>query len=54
MSCFDKVWEYSVIRSQGPDTMATREVSTHIPIEQIPCVMRAIGFYPSEQEVTNC
>ena len=31
--------------------MDTREVSTTVPIEQIPYIMRAIGFYPSEQEV---
>lgn len=26
-------------------------MSTHIPLEEIPSVMRAIGFYPSEEEV---
>lgn len=33
--------------------MATRNVSTKIPITQIPNVMRALGFYPSEQEVNQ-
>lgn len=37
--------------SQGPDVTSTREVSLTIPIEEIANVMRAIGFYPSEQEV---
>ena len=37
--------------SQGVDTTATREVSTTVPIEQIPDIMRGIGFYPSEEEV---
>ena len=37
--------------SQGSDSMNTREVSTTVPIGQIPYIMRAIGFYPSEQEV---
>lgn len=37
--------------SQGPDVTSPRKVSTTIPIEEIPYVMRAIGFYPSEQEV---
>jgi len=37
--------------SQGPEVTATRDVSTNIPITQIPSVMRALGFYPSEQEV---
>lgn len=31
--------------------MEKRQVSTHIPLEEIPSVMRAIGFYPSEEEV---
>ena len=31
--------------------MDQREVSITIPIDQIPFVMRAIGYYPSEQEV---
>ena len=31
--------------------MDTRKVAVTIPINQIPFVMRAIGFYPSEQEV---
>ena len=31
--------------------MSSRKVSATIPIEQIPYVMRAIGYYPSEQEV---
>jgi len=26
-------------------------VSTHIPLEEIPSVMRAMGFYPSEEKV---
>lgn len=37
--------------SQGPDVTSPRKVSTTIPIEEIPYIMRAIGFYPSEQEV---
>lgn len=26
-------------------------MSTHIPLEEIPSVMRAMGFYPSEEKV---
>ena len=33
--------------------MDTRKESLQIPIDQIPFVMRAIGFYPSEQEVSH-
>ncbi len=33
--------------------MATREVSTQIPLSEIPFVMRAMGHFPSEQEVED-
>lgn len=39
--------------SQGPDVTSVRNVSTKIEIEEIPYVMRALGFYPSELEVRN-
>ncbi|NXC42401.1 CF251 protein, partial [Penelope pileata] len=42
---------YVQLRSHGIDTLETREVSTHIPLEEIPSVMRAMGFYPSEEEI---
>lgn len=42
---------YVQLRRQGIDTLEKRQVSTHIPLEEIPSVMRAIGFYPSEEEV---
>ena len=32
--------------------MTTRKVSTHIPLTEVPFVMRAMGFYPSEKEVS--
>uniref|UniRef100_A0A8V5H9N6 Uncharacterized protein n=1 Tax=Melopsittacus undulatus TaxID=13146 RepID=A0A8V5H9N6_MELUD len=42
---------YAQLHSQGIDTLETRRVSTHIPLEEIPSVMRAMGFYPSEKEI---
>ena len=39
--------------SQGVDTMDTRQVSTMVPLSEIPFVMRAMGHYPSEQEVED-
>ncbi|XP_059750246.1 cilia- and flagella-associated protein 251 isoform X3 [Balaenoptera ricei] len=42
---------YSQLRSQGIDTMETREVSEHICLSELPFVMRAIGFYPSEEKL---
>ncbi|KAL4701221.1 hypothetical protein H8959_015225 [Pygathrix nigripes] len=44
---------YSQLRSQGIDTMETRKVSEYICLSEIPFVMRAIGFYPSEEK-TQC
>ncbi|XP_075424351.1 cilia- and flagella-associated protein 251 isoform X2 [Ascaphus truei] len=44
---------YAQLRSQGIDTMETRQVSTHIPLKEVPVIMRALGFYPTEQEVEN-
>uniref|UniRef100_U3K3B1 Cilia- and flagella-associated protein 251 n=1 Tax=Ficedula albicollis TaxID=59894 RepID=U3K3B1_FICAL len=42
---------YVQLCSQGIITLERRQVSTHIPLEEIPSVMRAIGFYPSEEEI---
>ncbi|NWR30106.1 CF251 protein, partial [Tachuris rubrigastra] len=42
---------YAQLCRQGMNTLKSRQVSTHIPLEEIPSVMRAIGFYPSEEEI---
>lgn len=39
--------------SQGVNAMDRRELSVKIPLTEVPFVMRAMGFYPSEQEVSN-
>ncbi|EGW07472.1 WD repeat-containing protein 66 [Cricetulus griseus] len=44
---------YSQIRTQGIDTMETRQVSEHICLSELPFVMRAIGFYPSEEKIDD-
>ena len=44
---------YAMIRSQGVNTMKKRQVSVSIPIAEIPFVMRALGFYPTEQEIED-
>ncbi|XP_048370489.1 cilia- and flagella-associated protein 251 [Sphaerodactylus townsendi] len=44
---------YAQLCHQGINTMEPRKVSTHIPLEQIPFVMRAMGFYPSEEQVES-
>lgn len=45
------IWFSFHVSSQGVDTTDTRKVSTKVPLAQVPYIMRALGFYPSEQEV---
>ncbi|XP_067673834.1 cilia- and flagella-associated protein 251-like isoform X2 [Haliotis asinina] len=44
---------YAQIRSQSVNTMETRQVSIKIQLSEVPFVMRAMGFYPSEQEIED-
>ena len=44
-------FDCSFFVSQSSNTVETRSTSLTIPLVQIPFVMRAIGYYPSEQEV---
>lgn len=44
---------YCQLRHGGEDTMDTRTLTGHIPLEEIPALVRAIGFYPTEEEVTQ-
>ncbi|KAM6954427.1 cilia- and flagella-associated protein 251 [Aplochiton taeniatus] len=44
---------YCQLRNQGIDSMETRKVSTHIPLVEVPFVMRALGFFPTEQELED-
>lgn len=44
---------YCQLRTQGEHAMETRAVVGTIPVEEIPALARAVGFYPSEEETTN-
>ncbi|XP_053337260.1 cilia- and flagella-associated protein 251 [Clarias gariepinus] len=44
---------YCRLRSQGIDSMETRQVSNHIPLSEVPYLLRALGFYPTEQELED-
>uniref|UniRef100_W5L2B2 Cilia- and flagella-associated protein 251 n=1 Tax=Astyanax mexicanus TaxID=7994 RepID=W5L2B2_ASTMX len=44
---------YCQLRNQGSDSMETRQVSTHIPLTEVPFIVRALGFYPTEQELED-
>lgn len=41
------------VRSQGEATMDDRLITGTIVLEQIPYLMRSIGFYPTEEEIVN-
>uniref|UniRef100_A0A0L8HB67 Cilia- and flagella-associated protein 251 n=1 Tax=Octopus bimaculoides TaxID=37653 RepID=A0A0L8HB67_OCTBM len=49
----EKYFYYSQLRCSGIDSMETRPVTTTIPITEIPFVLRAMGFYPTEEELAN-
>ena len=44
---------YAQLRTQGEDTTAPRDAKGAVPLAEIPNLMRALGFYPAEQEVAN-
>lgn len=44
---------YSMIRSKKEGTTKTRKLDGKVPVEQLPYLMRAMGYYPTEQEVKN-
>eukprot|EP00111_Clytia_hemisphaerica_P022903 TCONS_00067430-protein len=47
----EEYFYYAQMKHQGIDTMETREVSGTIPLSEIPFVVRALGFYPTEQQI---
>ncbi len=44
---------YSQLRAQGLNSMQRRTVSDRIPLAHLPDLMRAIGFFPTEQQVQD-
>lgn len=47
----EDLFYYMQILTQGEDTATSRVVSNKIKIAQLPDLMRACGFYPTEFEV---
>jgi Ca2+-binding EF-hand superfamily protein/WD40 repeat protein len=51
---FQEVLDYfyfAQLRSQGINTTQNRHITGHIPITEVVNLMRALGFYPTEEEV---
>ncbi|EGB04140.1 hypothetical protein AURANDRAFT_55327 [Aureococcus anophagefferens] len=44
---------YSQLRTLGENMTRSRCLSAHVPLAEIPNLMRALGFYPSEIEITR-
>jgi hypothetical protein len=44
---------YSMIRSKDENTTKSRKLDNKVPLEELPNLMRAMGYYPTEQEVQN-
>ncbi len=41
------------LRNQGENIMEDRAITGRIPVEEIASLVRAIGFYPTEEEIEN-
>jgi WD40 repeat protein len=44
---------YSQIRSKKENTTQTRKLEGYVPLDEMGNLMRAMGYYPSEQEIEN-
>ena len=44
---------YSMIRSKDENTTKTRKLNGTVPLDELPNLMRAMGYYPTQQEVDN-
>lgn len=44
---------YAQLRGQGEDSTSPRRNTGKVPLSELPNLMRALGFYPTEQEVEN-
>lgn len=40
---------YALLRTQGEDTTDERSTAGVVPVAEVPNIMRALGFYPTEQ-----
>ena len=50
---FQDYFYYSQIRSQDENTTRARVLDGMIPVEEIPHLMCALGYFPTQLEITN-
>ena len=41
------------LRSEGYDVMDPRQIDVHVPLGQVPTIMRALGYYPTQRQVCS-
>ena len=44
---------YSQLRAQGEMSTSTRSTNGMVPLEEIPNLMRSLGYYPTERDIEN-
>ncbi|KAG2482447.1 hypothetical protein HYH03_018617 [Edaphochlamys debaryana] len=44
---------FAQIKTQGEDAIEPRDIPGTVPVEMVPDLMRAAGFYPSESDIDN-
>ena len=44
---------YSMIRSKKENTTKTRKLDGKVPVDELENLMRAMGYYPTKQEIKN-
>ncbi|RUS85636.1 hypothetical protein EGW08_006582 [Elysia chlorotica] len=49
----EDLFYYAQLRHQGINSTETRQIGNRVPISEVPFIMRAMGFYPSEQEIED-
>ncbi|KAJ3015605.1 hypothetical protein HKX48_004466 [Thoreauomyces humboldtii] len=44
---------YAQLRSQGEETTSSRQITQTVSLEQVPLIMQAMGYYPSQAETDD-